>query len=295
MARPAANRSLDLVSVIEDDRLHLRLDVAVAGAAGMSTQATTAWVAGTVVGPDGTARGVELTQTAAGLYEANLPAMEDGAYLVTLAVDDGRSRQMVFGGAAQPPGRELRDFASRRGPLEQVARITGGRVLEPASLTSDLLFDRTGIEPIRSLRPLLPLLLPWLIALLLVDVANRRVAWSATEAAAWASGRWRALTRHLSPRRADAAAATLGHLRRRAAEVDARMERLQQTQSQASEATQRPSVVGSKAASGPQDGRQTQPPEGVEPDKPAAGGLGEGRSRLLEAKRRARRRFDENR
>ena len=126
-------------------------------------------------------REIELEQTGPGLYEADVPAEQAGSYVVSLMLteSDG-TRRTVFGGANRPVNRELRQFRSNAGLLERVAEITGGRVLDPARprVAGAGLFNREGYDFVtRSVQPLWRTLLIVLLVLVMLDVANRRVAW----------------------------------------------------------------------------------------------------------------------
>ncbi len=193
VARPSASRAFDLASTIRNDRLHLRLD-----APGQENKGFQNFmqVVGTVLKPDGSPHRVTLSQTGPGVYEADLPADQVGNYIVNLFAanpSDPTQAQTIIGGTTRPPGAELRRFTSNRPLLEQIAALTGGRVLDPTAEEPPPLFSRQSLTASRSIRPLWRTLLAWLLALLLIDVAVRRIAWDfagmrdvlADEARAW--------------------------------------------------------------------------------------------------------------
>ncbi len=183
VARPSASRDADLAARVEGNTLTVSLDVAgdTAEAAGSADQGFGDFlsVRGGVQTPSGDVVPVTLEQVAPGRYRAQIPADQDGSYIVSLMMDspDGE-RRSAFGGAARPPGRELRRFEPNAALLNQIAQMTGGRVLDPAMPETAGLFDRTQAFETVSTRPLRWVLLPALLVLLLLDVANRRVAWS---------------------------------------------------------------------------------------------------------------------
>jgi hypothetical protein len=134
-------------------------------------------VKGSVVGPDGVVQTVTLLQTGPGLYEASAPADLPGSYVVSLIADDSvGGRHAVYGGTTLPPGEELRRFQSSRNILEQVAQITGGRILDPKDPSANPLFDRTGVQESRSIKPMWYTLLTIALILFIIDVAARRLA-----------------------------------------------------------------------------------------------------------------------
>lgn len=231
VARPSASREFDLLTSFEKDKLKIRLDaVSDAGTkrreAGGSSFVNFLQVAGTVLGPDGRPQPVTLHQTGPGVYEVALPTQEPGNYIVSLFVQgnasgsgDADQRHVVFSGAIKPEGTELRRFRSNRARLEQVAQITGGRVLDPTSRHTQTLFDRGSITASRSIRPLWRPLMFGLLSVFLLDVAIRRIAWDFASVMRWVTQRFEVLGRMMKSRE-DEAATTLDALKKRANQVD---------------------------------------------------------------------------
>lgn len=171
-ARPAAPRGLDLAASHDGDRLRIRL-----GALDDTGRALDLLsVDATVFAPDGTTREIRLPQVGPGLYEASLPADRSGAWVVIAKPRRGAERMApVVAGVSLPDAMEFRRLESDRAILEQIAGIGGGRVL---SLDAPVaLFDRRGIEPLSASTPLWPVLVAWTIAVLMLDVGTRRIAW----------------------------------------------------------------------------------------------------------------------
>ncbi|MEM6333702.1 MAG: VWA domain-containing protein [Planctomycetota bacterium] len=214
IAKPAAARDLDLAATVDNGRLQVRLDAAGADQAGAERSAAPGnrrnprggsfgnfmEVQGTVITPDGQTRPIALDQTGPGLYEVTDAADLPGNYVVSLMVTrpDG-SRSTVVTGASRPVGEELRKFTSDRATLQRVADITGGRLLDPNAPDTANLFDRAGIAESRSVRPLWRPLLWLLIGLVMLDVANRRIAWDGPALARATSERAAALAAALKP------------------------------------------------------------------------------------------------
>jgi hypothetical protein len=71
----------------------------------------------------------------------------------------------------------MRDLQSNDAALEQIAQRTGGRVLPAFDPTNADLFNRIGVAPAIAPLPIWDTLLPILVALILLDVAARRIAW----------------------------------------------------------------------------------------------------------------------
>jgi hypothetical protein len=80
-------------------------------------------------------------------------------------------------GTLVPTAPELRDLHSNELFLEQAAEATGGRVLRGGFDNGASLFSREGLKPSISYHPLREFLLQALMAIILMDVAVRRIAW----------------------------------------------------------------------------------------------------------------------
>jgi secreted protein with Ig-like and vWFA domain len=225
IARPSATRDADLLVAIRDGRLNVQLDAAFddGPATGRRQRAGSFGnfldVKGSVLKPDGTVETITLDQVGPGQYRASSLADQTGNYVVSLFIDspDG-TRRAVFGGAGRPPGEELRRFKSNTAVLKQIAQITNGRILDPAAPQTAGLFDRTIPFETRSVRPLWRTLLYWLIALFMLDVACRRIAWDAAAIWNWCKQRVAIVLASLKPREVQAEA-TLAALKNRRAQT----------------------------------------------------------------------------
>jgi uncharacterized membrane protein len=136
-------------------------------------------IAGTVMGPDGKSQPVRAVQVAPGRYEAEFTANTPGSYVVGVSYQDkdGKGGQLRSG-AAMNTSPELRDLHSNEGRLREVAQRTGGRVLDnPFDITAAQLFRRDGLWKTASPLPVWDWLVPFLLGLIILDVAVRRIAW----------------------------------------------------------------------------------------------------------------------
>ncbi|MEM6562468.1 MAG: hypothetical protein AAF656_12765, partial [Planctomycetota bacterium] len=134
-------------------------------------------VAGSITGPDGQGQPVRLQQVGPGKYEGTFDASADGNYVVGLQYTSPEGEQgRLRGGTTVNGAPELRDLATDMGTLLEIAERTGGRVLEPFDSVGVSLFTREGLKRSASPSPIWDLLIPVAIALLLLDVAIRRIA-----------------------------------------------------------------------------------------------------------------------
>ena len=190
VSRASASRDAELTASIDGDTLRVRVDLD-PGEAALPGSAT---VRGKLLlpGPDEPTADLTLTQTGPGIYEASYPAPQTGSYILNLFITDPSGQtepRFIAGGATRPPGAELRRFNANLSLLGEIAAITGGRVLDPADPVAAGFFDGSHRLTTVSSRPLRWIILPWVIALLLLDIANRRIAWDAPAIAGWVRGR----------------------------------------------------------------------------------------------------------
>ncbi|MCW5764386.1 MAG: VWA domain-containing protein [Phycisphaeraceae bacterium] len=281
IGRNATGRAADLTSEIRGDRLALRMEATTEQGRPMDLLD----VPGAVYAPDGRRMEVRLTQTGPGVYEGDVAATVSGAYVVTLAPrttgPGARSLPPVVGGVVRAQGAEFRSMRSDDALLARLSSLTGGRSLsldDPAG-AARLLFDRSGTVPKEARSPLWPLLLPWAMVLLLLDVATRRLAWDRLVSRQFGRS-IRQQAEDALRDRSDQAARTLGSLR--TAETDAA-----QPASALTEADAR--ALAEEARRRRRESRLAGPV--TEPKTTPTPGQSE--SSLLEAKRRARERFEE--
>ena len=168
----------DLAARIDGDSLRIRVDATAAASAPVVT----------VYSPTGARSEVAATLTAPGVYEASAPASDgEGVYVVTVAPSKGGSGGGVpiIGGAVKPSAaaaeyRVPSTSAAGTELLRQIARETGGRVLslnDLKTMTAAQLLMRDKVEPRESRAPLWPILVIAACGVLLLDIANRRIAW----------------------------------------------------------------------------------------------------------------------
>ena len=150
-----------------------------------------------------------LIQTGPGEYEASFPAAHPGAWFATveLAEDERAARPVGSAGAVLAYPREYRDLTHDPALLERVARVSRGEVLSLDDAPERVFGgERVGT---RTLRPLAGWLLVLAGALLVLDLAARRLV--VPEALQRAIARWR--ERRDEERAAAGAAELLDRLR----------------------------------------------------------------------------------
>ncbi len=202
IARPPSDRTQELTTEIDGDRMTIRLHASEQSGRPIDALA----IPGAVYAPGGGKLDVRLSQIGPGEYEQVIDlgsptlsqgtdpdAPVDGSYVVTLAPRrtgsggvgaGGNPLPPVIGGITRPAGEEYRRLSSDRALLKSIADATGGQVWElksaaagnPSTALPDL-YSRTGLLPAEARTPLWPLLAIASVALMLLDVATRRIAW----------------------------------------------------------------------------------------------------------------------
>jgi Ca-activated chloride channel family protein len=132
-----------------------------------------------IVGPDGSLSRLALSQVGPGRYEGRFPSSATGSYLVDVALEDSSGQRR--GGSVQatvsvPYSREFRSTRDNSALLRAVAERTGGTVHSVAGIPSGSLFDRGGLTPPHSSRRMWDLMAIIAAAVLVLDVAVRRLA-----------------------------------------------------------------------------------------------------------------------
>jgi uncharacterized membrane protein len=184
---------------------------------------------GKVAGPDSrqAPMDVQLKETGPGRYEANFDAETPGTYVAGLEYQSPEGDNgMLLGGLSVNSSAEMRDLHSNDALLNEITERTRARppLMPFDSLGADL-FTREGLTPVFAPLPIWESLIPFLLGLILLDIATRRIAWDWTAirsyAAASAAGiRARTMTRQIETRdsldalkriREDGSAATNGN------------------------------------------------------------------------------------
>ncbi len=136
---------------------------------------------GRVVLPSGEAIPLELRQVGPGRWEGSFESGEPGTYVLATRfagiADDGSEgiRGVAQAAVTRPFADEFRALEDNSALLVQVAEMTGGRVLDPSDPAAVDLFTREGLTmPVATRAIWLPLLVAMSV-LLLVDVGVRRV------------------------------------------------------------------------------------------------------------------------
>jgi len=134
-------------------------------------------IEGQVLTPEMKAESLPLTQTGPGRYSGRFRAPMSGSFVVNVRYrKTGPEPETRLANAVVtiPFAPEFRDLSDNASLLEEVAQITGGRVL-PSDPNEANLYEYAGLKFPETHLPLLrPLMLAW-IAFFLLDVAVRRV------------------------------------------------------------------------------------------------------------------------
>lgn len=312
LARPQADRGQELSVWTEGDRVQFRVNALGPSGAPRDGLSLSGWLHSR----NGQRVSVSLAQSGPGEYSGSAPALDAGTHIVTLTPSlNGTPMPPLIGGVSVPRGSELRQLQSNPEFLRSLSESSGGRVISidssgdaEAGRVPDL-FDRGGMKPSIARVPLWPQLMLALIAIYLCDVGCRRLAWDRLLAPALASARQSLGTRRSQDRSAQAAR-SVDQLRR--SEERRARDRVPVSESRALSDEDARRIVVEQAK---RRKRAVSPPAGATPDLPAAsegddlsraqtkpkseqrheaGPTDEpGASSLLEAKRRARKRIEE--
>jgi hypothetical protein len=120
---------------------------------------------------------VKLNAIGPGQYEAQFDAKQAGNYVVALQYSGKDGHGLLLSGAAMNSEPEYRELKSNDRVLREVAARTNGRLWPAFDPASADLFRRDGLAVTSSPLPVWDVLLPFLVALLILDVATRRIAW----------------------------------------------------------------------------------------------------------------------
>jgi len=305
ISRPATDRRQELSMSLDGDVLRLRLDASDASGQPLDLMS----VAGAVYAPNGERTEVRLSQSGPGRYEATLPAEQGGTYIATLAPQrNGRAMSPVVGGLSRARGFEYANLRSNDELLAAIAAESGGRIIELADLSTSNLFDRASVRPQEARLPLWPLLLVWSVGLMLVDIGTRRIAWDRLLSREFGATLRRDAAAAMKGRGAEAAAASerlrrfepaLGNAGTNAAagtlSADDAVAIVREQAERRRQSRQRGVVPASQAAPAADKPAAPSPPERTGPARPDVEAPEEEAGGLLAAKRRARKRIDEQR
>ncbi|MFK7818153.1 MAG: VWA domain-containing protein [Planctomycetaceae bacterium] len=125
----------------------------------------------TALGEDGRAT-LKLQQVGPRRYQARIPLDGQGRYQVMAVAQGGERKETVQGGMIVPYSPEYLRFESNHVALQEIAAVTGGKVLNPDSGAEDIYGER---DPKRSSWPVFDWFLISLAILIPVDVGIRRV------------------------------------------------------------------------------------------------------------------------
>jgi len=332
LSRSTESSGFELTTEVAADELRIRMTATARDGAPLDLLSVPA----TIYAPEGETIETRLSQTAPGTYETAIPARSSGNYVLLARPElAGQALAPVIGGASVSSGVEYRRLRSNEALLERLAQETGGRIfsLSDPPADPDIIFDRTGLEPVRASSPIWRTLLLWTIAVLLLDVGTRRVAWDRFVGREFGEGVSAAARRALRDRGAGAEA-SIGSLKRsgakeartapltgQAAVTDEEMARMQREQAEQRRAAHIERVRAMRAQAREQEQAEAQRDRGTtsqsspakqakpeqakseqakpQPDKrdkpaPVERIEDDAESGLLAAKRRARKRFEDD-
>lgn len=120
---------------------------------------------------------LRFVQTGPGTYKATFDAPTEGAYVAVVNYRGKNGGGMLLTGAVMNTSAERRELRSDEAKLEQIRATTGGRILDAFEPHGADIFSRDGLVPTSSPLPVWDYLIPFLLGLIILDVAVRRIAW----------------------------------------------------------------------------------------------------------------------
>ena len=175
--RPATPAEFTLSTREEDGDVVVELDALDTDASFLNFLQTRA----STIGPDGEVDALTLQQVGPGRYQGRFNPKATGSHVVSVHLstpgEDGAVRSGTLHAATSRSfSDEFRHQTHNAALLRTVAERTGGRVFDLDDAIVPDLFDRTTLQPPRSQQPAWELLAILAGALLVIDVAVRRVS-----------------------------------------------------------------------------------------------------------------------
>lgn len=173
LSRSQSNSPYTARAEIVGDRLTLHAERGSSASDGANA------LSATVFSPSGAQIPVRLSEVAPGVFESRTHVSDEGAYIAVIRpiLPEGTAATPIIAGASLFAGREWRDLASNDEWMTTLASLSGSHPLELDAERPSPFFDRQGVPPRLTRLPLWPVLLAWIPALFLLDLAARRIAW----------------------------------------------------------------------------------------------------------------------
>jgi uncharacterized membrane protein len=212
ISRPTSGKGFRGEAEVRDDRLRLRVEARDDKGEPVAMGPMPA----TVFSESGVSRSVVLSESAPGVYEVSVPletefGQETGTFIAVAKPEaNGRALSPVIFGATVNSGSELRSLKSDDALLAEIAKATGGRMLDLADPAGARLFDRAGVRPREASTLLTRILMMWTLGVLLLDIASRRIAWDRWTSAEFGIGVARAAAESVRDRGVEAGRAVSG-------------------------------------------------------------------------------------
>ncbi len=283
--RPSAPSNITVNTQLDGDRAVVELEALESDASFLNFLRTRA----VVVAPDGSAAPLALQQTGPGRYRAEFVTSGPGAYLVNVNYAGGSSEAPIQGNlqaaVSVPYAREFRTVKHNAALLRDLAARTGGRVLSWESPELLDMFDRRNLEVPRSQKQIWDLLAIIAAGLFLLDVAARRLALDR----AWLQK----LMGRAVASRGEASTATVSAWKRTKEQIKQPPKKTMQGETAAApsarfEADETDAGRSLQIGAAASKARRVPSPEAEQPPLPPPGEAEDYTSRLLAAKRRAR-------
>jgi uncharacterized membrane protein len=172
--RPSSPTNMHVDTRFQGDRAIIELEALDADASALNFVVANA----VVLRPDLEREAVALQQTGPGRYRGEFRTEGAGAYLVNIGYATGAEGEKgnLQAAVTVPYAREFRSVRHDRNRLEQLAALTGGRVIDARDPAMADLFARGDLEIPKSRKRMWDLLAIIAASVLLIDVAARRIS-----------------------------------------------------------------------------------------------------------------------
>ncbi|MBN2445864.1 MAG: VWA domain-containing protein [Phycisphaerae bacterium] len=173
-SRQSEAAAFDVSTSIQGSKARVRIDALDKNAATIENMN----IQGTLIAPDNSVSTLRLSQTGPGRYEGEFTAHQAGSYVINMLYQMGQGDNIATGtlqtGVSVAYSPEYRELAANLSLLDELRQRTNGRNIDPSRPAT--VFDRAGLAKAESRMSIWEDLVRLALLLFLLDVAVRRIA-----------------------------------------------------------------------------------------------------------------------